>query len=113
MILRLWRGRVPTAKAAEYLDYQRQVGPPGYRAIPGNLAVYMLGRDLGEHYEVSFLTAWESWEAIRAFAGEPVDRARYYERDMDFLVDPPEVVEHFEVLESHTGAAAPVAPARP
>jgi hypothetical protein len=98
MILRLWRGRVAAARAAEYREYQRQVGPPGYRAVPGNLGVYMLGRDLGEEYEIAFLTLWESWEAIREFAGEPLDRARYYERDFEFLIDPPERVEHFEVL---------------
>ena len=98
MIVRLWRGRVPAAKAEEYKAYQEEVGPPGYAAVPGNLGVYMLGRDLGETYEISMLTFWQSWDAIRAFAGEPVDRAKYYDRDFDFLIDPPENVEHFEVL---------------
>lgn len=100
MIVRLWRGRVPAAKAAEYVEYQKEVGPPGYRKVPGNLGIYLLGRDLGEHYEVAFLTLWESWDAIREFAGEPIEKATYYERDFEFLVDPPEEVEHFEVLEA-------------
>lgn len=101
MIIRLWRGRVAAERAAEYRAYQSEVGPPNYREVPGNLGVYMMGRELGEQYEIAMLTLWESWEAIRAFAGEPVDRARYYERDFDFLIDPPETVEHFEVLEAH------------
>ncbi len=100
MIARLWRGRVPAARADEYREYQREVGPPNYRAVPGNLGVFMLGRELGDEYEVSMLTLWDSWEAIRAFAGDPVDRARYYESDFEFLIDPPEKVEHFEVLEA-------------
>jgi heme-degrading monooxygenase HmoA len=100
MIVRLWRGVVPTAKAAEYIEYQKQVGPPGYREIPGNLGVYVLGRDLGETYEVSMLTFWDSWESIRAFAGDPVDRAKYYEHDFEYLIEAPETVEHFEVLEA-------------
>lgn len=107
MILRLWRGKVPAAKAEEYRQYQREVGPPGYRAIPGNLGVYMLGRDLGDLYEVSFLTLWESWDAIRQFAGDPIDKARYYDRDFEFLVDPPDKVEHFEVLDAEIGAVGP------
>jgi hypothetical protein len=37
-------------------------------------------------------------DSIRAFAGDPVDKAKYYERDFDFLIDPPDKVEHFEVL---------------
>ncbi len=106
MIVRIWRGRVPAAKAVEYREYQKEVGPPGYLKVPGNLGVYLLGRELGDEYEVAFLTLWESWEAIRAFAGEPIDRARYYERDFEFLIDPPETVEHFEVLEAHLPAGA-------
>ena len=105
MIVRLWRGRVPASKAEDYKAYQLQVGPPGYRKIPGNLGVYMLGRDLGEEYEIAMLSLWESWDAIRAFAGEPVDKAKYYDRDFDYLIDPAETVEHFEVL------AAPEDPA--
>lgn len=98
MIARLWRGRVPAARGREYEEYQREVGPPGYRAIPGNRGIFMLGRHRGEEVEIAMLTLWESWDAVRAFAGEPVDRARYYERDRDFLIDPPERVEHFDVV---------------
>lgn len=108
MIVRLWRGVVSAAKAETYVEYQKKVGPPGYRAIEGKLGVYVLGRDLGETYEVSMLTFWDSWKSIRAFAGEPIDKAKYYEHDFDFLIDPPAEVEHFEVLD-----AAPAAPRMP
>ena len=100
MIVRLWRGSVPAARAEEYRAYQEEVGPPGYRAIPGVRRIYMLGREVGELYEIAMLTHWDSLDAIRAFAGDPIDQARYYDRDFDFLVDPPEKVEHFEVLAS-------------
>jgi heme-degrading monooxygenase HmoA len=100
MIVRLWRGRVAASRAAEYRVYQEEVGPPNYRTVPGIRRIYMLGRDLGEHYEIAMLTFWESLQAIRAFAGDPVDKARYYDRDFDFLIDPPDKVEHFEVVES-------------
>ena len=99
VIIRLWRGRVPLERAKEYEEYQRGVGPPGYRVVPGNRGIFMLGRRDGEQYEIAFLTLWESWEAIRAFAGDPVDQAKYYDRDLEFLIDPPEKVEHFEVIE--------------
>lgn len=98
MIVRLWRGRVPADRAEEYKAYQEEVGPPGYARIPGNLGVYMIGREQGSEYEIAMLTFWDSVESVRAFAGEPVDKARYYERDFEFLIDPPETVEHFEVL---------------
>ena len=105
MIVRLWRGEVPSERAEEYAAYQREVGPPGYRRIAGNLGVFMLGRSHEGRYEISMLTLWESWDAIRAFAGEDVEKARYYDRDFDFLIDPPEKVEHFDLLEIDNVAA--------
>ncbi|MDA8017278.1 MAG: antibiotic biosynthesis monooxygenase [Thermoanaerobaculia bacterium] len=98
MILRMWRGRVPLERAGEYSDYQREVGPPGYRAVKGNEGVLMVGRELGDEYEITMVTLWSSWRAVRAFAGEPLDAARYYDRDFEFLIDPPDKVEHFEML---------------
>ena len=98
MIVRLWKGRVPADRAEEYKAYQEEVGPPGYAKYPGNLGIYMIGRSLGDEYEISMLTFWDTMESIQAFAGEPVDKAKYYDRDMEFLIDPPETVEHFEVL---------------
>ena len=106
MIARLWRGRVARARAEEYRVYQEEVGPSGYRTVPGIERIYMLGRELGGEYEIAMLTFWESLDAIRAFAGDPVDKARYYERDLDFLIDPPEKVEHFDVLVREIPAAA-------
>lgn len=104
MIVRLWKGRVPADKAEEYTRYQLEVGPPNYRVIDGNVGGWVIGRELdGGEYEIGMLTLWESWEAIRAFAGDPVDKARYYERDFDFLIDPPETVDHWEVVDSWAG----------
>jgi heme-degrading monooxygenase HmoA len=107
VIVRLWRGRVPSSVAEEYRVYQEEVGPPGYRTVPGIRRIYMLGRDLGGEYEIAMLTYWDSLAAIRAFAGDPVDGARYYERDFDFLIDPPERVEHFDLLASRNLAPVP------
>ncbi len=98
MIVRLWRGRVPADRAEEYKAYQEEVGTPGYTKIPGNLGIYMIGRHVGDEYEIAMLTFWDTMASIEAFAGDPVDKAKYYERDFEFLIDPPDKVEHFEVL---------------
>lgn len=37
-------------------------------------------------------------EAIRAFAGAEVDRARYYPEDDRFLLEKPDHVEHHRVV---------------
>ena len=36
---------------------------------------------------------------FRAFAGEEVDRARYYPEDAEFLLEMSERVEHWEVVD--------------
>ena len=43
----------------------------------------------------SFL--WESWEAIRAFAGDDLEKAVYYPEDQKFLLALEPTVTHYEV----------------
>jgi hypothetical protein len=42
-------------------------------------------------------TFWDSYDAIRAFAGEDVDAAVYYPEDDRYLVEREDIVEHYEV----------------
>ena len=101
MIVRLWRGIVDASRAEEARRYEAEIGIPAYRSIAGNQGIYMLGRRLGERYEIAMLTLWNSWDSVRAFAGDPIDRANYDEyrrRRLDYLIEPAENVEHFEVL---------------
>lgn len=97
MIARLWKGRVPAAKAEAYLRLMQDVALPDYRAVAGNLGAWRLHRPLGDLVEVRMLTFWESLDAIVRFAGDPVDAAKYYDFDPDFLVELPEKVLHYEV----------------
>ena len=48
--------------------------------------------------EFVFISLWESYDAIHRFAGEDIDKAVYYPRDTDFLVELEPNVTHFEVL---------------
>lgn len=97
---RRWHGRVPAAKAAEYLGLMREVALRDYRATPGNLGAWCLSRGEGEIVYVEMFTLWESREAIARFAGEDVERARYYDFDPDFLIEMEPGVMHFEVVGS-------------
>ena len=55
MIARRWHGRVPAAKADEYLKYVTETGIADYRATPGNLGAWLLHRREGDvvHVETS------------------------------------------------------------
>ena len=97
MIARLWHGAVPASRGGEYLRYLEKTGIPDYRATPGNRGVYVLRRAEAEVAHFLLVTLWESHEAVRSFAGEDIERARYYPEDREFLLElEPEVV-HYEV----------------
>lgn len=100
MILRRWTGRIRTADEAEYRSYIVDTGGRDYRSTPGNLGWQMLFRDLGDgSSEVVTLSWWTDLAAIKAFAGEDYERARYYPEDDRFLMDRPPGVDHFRVAD--------------
>jgi heme-degrading monooxygenase HmoA len=97
MVARVWRGAVRTADADAYAEYIRGTGIAGYEATPGNRGAWMLRRDLGELTEFVTFTLWDSLDAIRAFAGEDVERAVFYPEDERFLVERDVTVRHYDV----------------
>jgi len=103
MIARMWHGRTSIEKADAYAALLKSLAIPDYRAIPGNLAVHILRRDEGEITHFITFTLWESLSAIQKFAGTPVDQAKYYPEDRDFLLEFEPKVQHWEVA----GTASP------
>jgi len=97
VIARLWRGATLTEKADQYLAFLQARAVPDYRAIPGNISVNVLHRTVGAITHYLIVTHWESREAIEAFAGTDITRARYYRQDVDFLLEFEPTVEHYEV----------------
>src|SRR5207247_6229539 len=98
MIARLWHRAVLAPRGDAYMRYLEKAGIPESRATPGNRGVYVLRRQDGDAAHFLFLSLWESREAIRAFAGEDIERARYYPEDKDFLVELEPRVTHYEVV---------------
>jgi len=97
MIARIWRGIVERYDAALYLAYLHRTGVPDYQVTPGNMGVTILQRDVEDVVEFTVLSFRESMEAIRAFAGENPEVARYYPEDKQYLLDFEPLVEHFTV----------------
>jgi heme-degrading monooxygenase HmoA len=98
VIARIWHGVTPAGKADDYVDYLNRTGVPDYRATEGNRGVYVLRRIEGDRAHFLTLSLWESLDAIRGFAGEDVERARYYPEDADFLLEFEPTVTHYEVV---------------
>ena len=98
MIARLWQGVVPAAKEAGYREFLEREVLPEYRGTPGNRGVVVLRRQEGEHVRFLVLSHWDSLDAIRAVAGDDVERAHYRPAALEFLIDPEPFAAHYEVL---------------
>jgi len=109
MIARSWDGLTPAAKADEYTEYVRRTGVTELAATDGNRGVYLLRRKEGDQARFRVLSLWDSMEGIRRFAGDDVEKARYFPEDARFLLGLARNVEHFEVLAADNGAAREVA----
>jgi hypothetical protein len=96
MMARRWHGRVPAAKAEEYLRLMCEVALPDYRKTEGNLGAWCLHRAQGEVVHFEMFTLWHDEDAIRRFAGEDIGKANYYDFDDGFLLEKEPHVLHFQ-----------------
>jgi heme-degrading monooxygenase HmoA len=98
LLVRIWRGATEVETADDYLAYLETTGFAEYRSTPGNRGVLALRRIVDGRAELLLLTAWESEEAIRRFAGHDIERAVFYPEDDRFLVERDELVRHYQVV---------------
>lgn len=98
MIARTWHGKVRTEDSEAYYQYLLRTGIPDYRSTPGNLGISVLRRTDGDEAHFLLITYWESMEAIRAFAGDEPERARYYPEDERYLLELEPLVTHYDAL---------------
>lgn len=99
MIARMWRGWTRSWDADAYAGHLRRTAIPQCRRAPGNVAAYLLRRGDGDSTEFAILTLWQSVDAIRAFAGEDMERAVPSPEDEKFLTGPPPAITHHEVID--------------
>ena len=98
MIARRWHGIVPAVLAEEYVQRTREVGLSDYRSTPGNRGAWCFSRREGEIVHIETLSFWDDLEAIKRFAGEDYEVAKYYDFDDDYLLGKEPHVLHFEVF---------------
>jgi heme-degrading monooxygenase HmoA len=99
MVARTWRGWTRSEDADEYAAYIAETGLRAYRETPGNRGAWIMRRDEEGRTEFVTLSFWDSLDAIRAFAGDDLERAVYYPEDDRFLVDREDRVKHWELEE--------------
>jgi heme-degrading monooxygenase HmoA len=98
VIARTWRGATTAENAEAYLRYLHETGFRAFRATAGNAGALGLRRIVDGNTEFLIVSFWDSEDAIRAFAGEDIERAVFYPEDQRFLVEREDHVTHYEVV---------------
>lgn len=95
MIVRSWHGIVPAEKGEAFREHLLKTGVAEVKLIPGNL-----GADIYNHLQAGWehffmVSYWESFEAVKAFAGlDPQIAVCYPEDDRFGLISDPIVLHH-------------------
>jgi heme-degrading monooxygenase HmoA len=98
MIARIWHGKTAASQMEAYSEFLTRMAIPDYRSTQGFQGLTFLRRVEGDEAHFDLITYWESMNAIRNFAGEDPDKAKYYPEDKTFLLEFEENVRHFEVF---------------
>jgi heme-degrading monooxygenase HmoA len=98
MIARIWHGVTRASDFDAYWQLLQELAIPDYRRTPGNRGVRLFRRLEGDRAHFLTLSYWTSLDAVRAFAGDEIEVAKYYPEDRDFLLEFEPTVQHFEVI---------------
>ena len=96
IVAREWKGRVAPPRADEYYKYLLD-GVAKMRAVPGSLGVEVMRRNEPDAVGFTVISYWESREAIKAFAGEDIEKPHHLPRDREMLLELPTRVLHYDV----------------
>lgn len=95
-VAREWKGRVATARADEYHRYLLG-GVAKLRSTRGCLGVQVMRRDEEGAVEYTVISYWESREAIKAYAGQDIEKPHHLPKDRELLLELPTRVLHYDV----------------
>ena len=107
MIAREWKCLCPTRQREGFLTHLTRTGIREAQDTPGYQGHQVLERlaescpsGLSGSVEITLVTFWESFEAVRAFAKGDPERAVLYPGDERYEIVPDRHVHHYEVLET-------------
>lgn len=98
MIARIWHGKTSASTFEAYTDFLKRVAIPDYKKTKGFVNLTFLRRIEGEEGHFTLITFWENLQTIQDFAGDPIEKAKYYPEDDSFLLEFEENVQHYEVF---------------
>ena len=112
LIARLWHGRTHLSDADKYAEFMKVRAAPDYSSVDGLERIYFLRRDEGDVAHFLLVTLWDSMRAVRQFAGDEPEIAKYYPGDDDFLLEKEDTSALYEVFLEYLMAAYPISEAQ-
>lgn len=100
MITRVWRGKTSLDKAGPYAAFLERTAYDDYGGVEGNRGWILLRRATADAVELMFVSFWESMDALRTYTGGDPERPKYYPEDRAALLELPDAVEHYEVVDA-------------
>ena len=98
MIARIWHGRTSAKYYQAYTTFLKERAIPDYSNTEGFIRLIFLRALRNGVGHFTLITFWENIEAIKKFAGEEYEKAKYYPEDEDYLLEFEEREEHYEVF---------------
>lgn len=99
MIVRIWRGYADHGEPDAYPEHFRRNVVPELRGIAGFLGATLLKRETEDIVEFLVETRWQSLDAIRAFAGDDIERAIVEPEAVAALRTFDPTVSHFDAIQ--------------
>jgi len=96
MIARIWHGKTKTADADRYRQYVIDAGMNHYLSTKGNRGAQIWQRREGDITHIWTISWWDDLDAVKNFAGQEVEKAKYYEEDKKYLLEFEPAVIHCE-----------------
>jgi heme-degrading monooxygenase HmoA len=98
VIARTWSGRTTLAKQHAYIAHFTMNVLPELRKIDGFVDASLLRQEREHEVGIFVITTWKSKDAIRAFAGEDIERAVVEPEAVDALTSFDATVQHWDIL---------------
>ena len=98
MIVRMWHGMVKASKADEYADFMKERAVPDYSSVGGLKKLLFLRKVETDIAHFLLVTYWDSMEAVKNFAGDRPEKAKYYPEDDNYLLEKEETSALYEVF---------------
>ena len=98
MIFRMWPGMVEASKADEYAEFMKERAVPDYSSVDGLRKLLFLRDVKADVAHFLLITHWDSMEAVKKFAGENPEKAKYYPEDDEYLLEIEETSALYEVV---------------